>query len=281
MGQSSLVELKAVSYCYPTEQEPTLHKINLKFEPGKIYGIIGANDSGKTTLCNVIRGFCPSFYGGKLAGNVLFHDQPLQSFTTDLSRRIGYIFQDPFVQLSHEKATVYEEIAYGLENLGRPIDDICRRVEKVMTLLGIADLYDKNPLHLSGGQTQKVAIAAIMALDPELYIFDEPTSSLDPLATKDIFRIFQLLKNSGRTVIVTEHKTNLLAETADYLIAMKQGTIIESGTPVSVLNSSVVKEAGINLTAACQLSQVLKCPHKQFATIDEAVTELRGIKNDQ
>ncbi len=281
MGQPSLLELKGVSYRYPTANVPTLHHINLRIEPDKIYGIIGANDSGKTTLCNVMRGFCPSFYGGHLDGHVFFHNQPLKSFHTDLSRKIGFIFQDPFVQLSHEKATVYEEIAYGLENIGRPVGDICRRVEKVMELLGITSLYGKNPLHLSGGQTQKVAIAAIMVLDPELYIFDEPTSSLDPLATKDVFRFFQLLKKQGRTVIVTEHKTNLLAENVDYLIAMKEGTIIESGVPASVLNSSAVQKAGINLTAACQLSQVLKRPHKQFATIKEAVAELRGMTNDQ
>lgn len=280
MSDQPIIELKDVSYRYPSARYEILHHINLRFLPGKIYGVIGANDSGKTTFCNVIRGFCPSFFGGTLTGQVLYQGVNLDTVQVDIAQRIGIIFQDSFVQLSHEKSTVYEEIAYGLENLGRPVDEIRRRVETIMNELSISELYDKDPLSLSGGQTQKVAIASIMALDPEVYIFDEPTSSLDPMATAEIFHIFGLLKQQGKTVIVVEHKTNLLAEVADCLIALKKGYVISVGRAQQVLNDAKVQNAGINLPVALKLSQQIQRQHHPFATIDEAVKELQVLNNE-
>lgn len=279
MSDQPIIELKDVSYRYPSARHQILHHISLRFLPGEIYGVIGANDSGKTTFCNVIRGFCPSFFGGDLTGQVLYKGVNINKFQADIAQNIGIIFQDPFVQLSHEKSTVYEEIAYGLENLGRPVDEIRSRVEEVMTQLSISELYNKNPLRLSGGQTQKVAIASIMALNPEVYVFDEPTSSLDPMATSEIFNIFRLLKQQGKTVIVVEHKTNLLAEVSDCLIALAKGKVIAVGSAKKVLNDPKVQTAGINLPAALKLSRLIKQPHQPFATIDEAVQELRVMIN--
>ena len=179
-----VIELKDVTYYYPLTNKPAIKGVNLSIEEGKLYGVIGENGSGKTTLCALLRGFAPSFYKGKLEGEVLVDGKPTIEYTSgELSLKIGYVFQNPFTQISGVKDTVFEEIAFGLENFGVPPKEIEKRVLDVMDLIGITSLADKKPFDLSGGQQQRVAFASIIVLDPDILIIDEPTSQLDPQGT--------------------------------------------------------------------------------------------------
>src|SRR5690606_1732280 len=153
-------------------------------EKGYLYAVIGKNGSGKTTLCNLIRGFIPHFHKGELEGDFLIEGKDVREWDLgELAKKIGFIFQNPFTQISGVKDTVFEEIAYGLENLGVEVEEIKRRVKKISKLLGIEELEDKNPFELSGGQKQRVAFASVIVMEPDILVIDEPTSQLDPKGT--------------------------------------------------------------------------------------------------
>ena len=237
----NLVSLKNINYMYPLEKELTIKNISLELEPGKAYGLIGANDSGKTTLCNIIRGFIPSIYQGELTGECLVKGKKVQDYELgELASIIGYSFQNPFTQISGVKETVYEEIAYGMENLGFKREVMIEKAEELITLFNLQDLRDKNPFELSGGQKQRVALASIVALNPEIIILDEPTSQLDPKSTEDIFKIIDLLKKQGKTILLVEHKIDLVAEYCDEIILMESGNVAISGTAKEVFSTEEV-----------------------------------------
>lgn len=164
---------------------------------------------------------------------------------------MGYSFQNPFTQISGVKETVYEELAYGMENIGVPRDEMIDRVEKLIQIFHLEKLKDKNPFQLSGGQKQRVALASMIALDPEIVILDEPTSQLDPQSTEEIFEIIQLLKEQGKTIILVEHKIDLIAEYCDHILLISGGEIGMIGETEEVLTDPKV------LTYGGQLPQVV------------------------
>lgn len=237
----SIISLKNISYQYPLESEKAIHDLSFEFQSGQVYGVIGANESGKTTLCNIVRGFIPELYKGALTGEVWIKDKPIKDYNIgELATIIGYSFQNPFTQLSGIKETVYEEIAYGMENIGVTRDKMITKVNELVNMFQLEDLVDKNPFQLSGGQKQRVAIASVLALDPEVIILDEPTSQLDPKSSEDIFEIINLLKKQGKTIILVEHKVDLLAMYCDEILLMNEGEIVITGKTNEVLTNQEV-----------------------------------------
>lgn len=232
-----VAELKNVNYKYPLTDEYALKDINFQFEEGKFYGLIGENGGGKTTLCNLIRGLIPHFYNGELEGSVkVFGTDIKEHNVEELAVKIGYVFQNPFNQMSGIKSTVFEEVAMGLENLGVEKNEIIRKVEDVLELLGIGDLMTKNPNELSGGQRQRVAFASIIVMDNDMLVIDEPTSQLDPQGTENVFEIIRKLKQAGKTIVLVEHKIDLIAEYCDEIIVMEKGKIVCSGETKDILS---------------------------------------------
>ncbi len=241
----SMVSLKNISYTYPLEDKESIHHLSFDFKEGNVYGVIGANESGKTTICNIIRGFVPELYKGELTGEILIKGKPISDYNIgELATIIGYSFQNPFTQLSGVKETVYEEIAYGMENIGVSRTEMMTKVDELVDMFQLNDLIDKNPYQLSGGQKQRVAIASIIALDPDIIILDEPTSQLDPKSSEDIFNILHLLKKQGKTIILVEHKVDLLAEYCDEILLMDQGQLVMTGPTQEVLSNPSVLEYG-------------------------------------
>lgn len=173
--------LSNITYRYPLTDFDALHDVSFCFEEGKFYGVIGPNGAGKTTLCSLVKGLIPGFFQGELTGDVQILGKRMESWDeSELTSRVGYIFQNPFTQISGVKDTVFEEIAIGLENLRMPKEEIIARVVDIVRLIGIEDLIELNPNELSGGQRQRVAFASILAMDCDIYVIDEPTSQLDP-----------------------------------------------------------------------------------------------------
>ena len=246
-------KLENVSYKYPLEDREILKNINLDIKKGEFWAVIGKNGSGKTTLCNILRRFVPDFYKGELKGRITLEGKELKDYSAkEIVQKVGFVFQNPFTQISGVKETVFEEIAFGLENLALDAEYIRKRVEETLKLLHIEELRDKNPYELSGGQGQKVALASIIAMDPEIMVIDEPTSQLDPKGTEEIFEIIDILKKEGKTIILVEHKLELIAEYAEKVMVLDEGEMILSGNTEDVLKNKILieKEIGIPQYAA-------------------------------
>ena len=244
----SLISIKDLSYQYPTGESDVLRNITLDIEKGKFYAIIGANGAGKTSLCNAIRGFIPHFYKGDLRGEILIEGKDIREWELgELSEKIGYVFQNPFTQISGVKDTVFEEIAFGLENLGIEEDLIRERVADVIKVLDIEYLQEKNPFELSGGQKQRIALASIIVMEPDILVIDEPTSQLDPQGTEAVFSIIEMMKKKGKTIILIEHKMELIAEYSDYVVVMKDGEAVMQGATEEVLTDERALELGAPL----------------------------------
>ena len=277
-------KLEDVSYKYPLEDREILKNINLDIKKGEFWAVIGKNGSGKTTLCNVLRRFVPDFYKGELKGRITLEGKELKNYSAkEIVQKVGFVFQNPFTQISGVKETVFEEIAFGLENLALDAEYIRKRVEETLKLLHIEELKDKNPYELSGGQGQKVALASIIAMDPEIMVIDEPTSQLDPKGTEEIFEIIDILKKEGKTIILVEHKLELIAEYAEKVMVLDEGEMILSGNTEDVLKNKILleKEIGIPQYAALayRLMDEGKVQFEEIPITKEKAVEVFAHKN--
>ena len=277
-------KLKDVSYKYPLEDREILKNINLDIKKGEFWAVIGKNGSGKTTLCNVLRRFIPDFYKGELKGKITLESKELKDYSAkEIVQKVGFVFQNPFTQISGVKETVFEEIAFGLENLALDAEYIKKRVEETLKLLRIEELRDKNPYELSGGQGQKVALASIIAMDPEIMVIDEPTSQLDPKGTEEIFEIIDILKKEGKTIILVEHKLELIAEYAEKVMVLDEGEMILSGNTEDVLKNKILleKEIGIPqyVALAYRLMDEGKVQFEEIPITKEKAVEVFAHKN--
>lgn len=275
-----MIELKNVSFKYELQEEKTIKNLDLYVKQGEFVGIIGKNGSGKTTLCNIIRGIIPDFVQGTITGSISIDNKNINDIERgEMAELVGFVFQNPFSQISGIKKTVFEEIAYGLENLGVEREEIRQRVTNVIKLLKIEDLQDKNPNELSGGQSQRVAIASIIVMNPKILIFDEPTSQLDPLGTEEIFDILKLLKSQNKTIILVEHKIDLIAEYADRVVVMDDGEIIFNGETHEVLSNDKIEDHNVSMPIVSKLAYKLNDEKQGFfknipITLDECKKEL-------
>jgi len=278
-GFMGYFKIENVNYKYPLEEKQALKNINIEIKKGEFWAVIGKNGSGKTTFCNMLRRFVPDFYKGELTGKITLEDKELKNYSQkELVQKIGFVFQNPFTQISGVKDTVFEEIAYGLENLGLDKEEIISRVEKILKLLEIEKLRDRNPYDLSGGQKQRVALASIIAMDPDILVIDEPTSQLDPKGTEDIFKIINLMANEGKTIILVEHKLELIAEYAENILVFDEGEIILSGKAEEVLNNKILLEKEIGMTQysmlAYELEKAGKVEFEEIPITKEKIVEL-------
>ena len=272
-------KIENVNYKYPLEDKQALKNINIEIKKGEFWAVIGKNGSGKTTLCSILRRFVPDFYKGELTGKITLEGKELKEYSQkEIVQKIGFVFQNPFTQISGVKDTVFEEIAYGLENLGLEREVIISEVEKILKLLEIEKLRDRNPYDLSGGQKQRVALASIIAMDPDILVIDEPTSQLDPKGTEDIFKIINLMANEGKTIILVEHKLELIAEYAENILVLDEGEIILSGKANEVLNNKILLEKEIGMTQYSMLAYELeksgKVELKEIPITKEKTVEL-------
>ena len=255
-----MIKIKDFTFQYGGAEKPALHNINVEIEDGEFVLVTGPSAGGKSSLCRCINGLIPHFYGGKVAGRVEVQGlNTLEHSTKELATRVGMIFQDPENQLVTQD--VEREIAFGLENLAFPRNLIARRIEESMDTLGIAALRYRPVYELSGGEKQKVAIASVLALHPEVLILDEPTSELDPKSAEEVLSIVQRLNDElGITIILVEHRLDRVVQHADRLIALDGGKIIVDGGTRNVLshNYQEISAAGIGVPPIIRLAYQLK-----------------------
>jgi energy-coupling factor transport system ATP-binding protein len=274
----AVVELQSLVYKYPLTEQPALKGISLKVEEGEFLAIIGPNGAGKSTLCYALSGFVPHFYKGDLQGSLtILGKDTLESSLNEIVLNVGLVFQNPFNQISGAKFTVFEELAFGLENLGVAREDMPPRLDEVMRLTGIQDLAQRSPYSLSGGQQQRVALASILVMQPRLLVLDEPTSQLDPIGTREVLQVIKNMSNRGMTVVLAEHKIEWIAEYADRVVALANGEILMQGNPAEVLSSPVLPEKGVRVSRYTSTArQAVKeglwpADQRLPVTLDEAV----------
>ena len=245
----AIVNLQNVTYKYPLTDAPALQNINLQVNEGEFVAVIGPNGAGKSTLCYTIAGFVPHFFKGEITGTVeVAGNESSKSSLHEWVLDVGLAFQNPFNQISGAKYTVFEEIAFGLENTGVPRDEMKVRVEETMKLTGISDLADRSPYSLSGGQQQRVALTSILVMQPKVLVLDEPTSQMDPIGTREVFGVIRMMAEKGMTVVLAEHKVEWIANFADRVIALHEGQIILDGKPSEVLTSDILPEKGFGIS---------------------------------
>jgi energy-coupling factor transport system ATP-binding protein len=273
----AIVEIEQLTYRYPTGSEPALRDITLQVQEGEFVAITGANGAGKSSLCYAMSGFIPHFFKGELQGTLRIAGIDSQSSSLNqIVQNVGLAFQNPFNQISGAKYTVYEEIAFGLENTGVPRPEMRRRIDGILELTGIQDLAERSPFALSGGQQQRVALASILVMQPKLLVLDEPTSQLDPIGTREVFQVVKNLTQEGMTIVMAEHKIEWVAKFADRVLVLDQGEIIRQGSPAEVLSIPDLQPLGVGLArytlAAQQAAQLDLWPAAvRFPiTLDEA-----------
>jgi energy-coupling factor transport system ATP-binding protein len=273
----AILNLQDVSYKYPLTDSSALQNINLQVEEGEFVALIGPNGAGKSTLCYTLAGFVPHFFKGELTGTVEVAGAETQnSSLNEWVLNVGLAFQNPFNQISGAKYTVFEELAFGLENIGVPREEMITRVEEAMKLTGISELAERSPYSLSGGQQQRVALTSILVMQPKVLVLDEPTSQMDPIGTREVFGVIRAMAERGMTVILAEHKVEWIAQFADRVVALKDGQILLDGSPSEVLTSPLLPENGFGVsryTAAARKAQELGLwnGEKLPVTLDEAV----------
>lgn len=226
-----ILEAKDVTYYYPETDNPAIENINLKINEGEFVLIVGPSGCGKSTLLRLFNRTVPDFYGGKIKGQVFIKNKLIKDMKKeDIVKNIGMVFQHPEKQIVLEN--VEREIAFGLENLNMDYNSMRRNVAEVMSLLGIENIKERGTSEISGGEKQRVAIASVLAMRPEVIMFDEPISQLDPIGAEDVLNsIKKLNRDFGITVILVEQRLDKCFDMADRIIFMDKGEIVGEGSP--------------------------------------------------
>ena len=253
-----IIEAHDLFYRYPGMSHDVLLDIDLTVHEGEYVVITGPSGCGKTTLCRCLNGLIPNFYGGDLRGSLVVNGLSVMSTpTSTLAQHVGLVFQDPESQLF--LLTVEREIAFGLENLGLPREEIVRRVDEALDLIGISHLKDRGPYELSGGEQQKVALATCIAMRPKLLVLDEPTANLDVVSALNILRLLDdIRRKTGVTIVLVEHRLEAVATVADRFIVMDGGRIVLDGAPRDVLSDRSIESIGVGVPKVIKLYHELR-----------------------
>jgi energy-coupling factor transport system ATP-binding protein len=229
-----ILVLDKVSYQYPRSPQLVLRDISLQVGRGEFLGLIGPTGAGKSTLCLALNGIVPQFYGGRFFGRVAVAGlDSLEHPVSEMARHVGSVFQDPETQLI--STSVENEIAFALENLCVPSEEIKARIPRVLAAVRLEGMERKHPHELSGGQKQRLAIAAALAMQPDLLVLDEPTSQLDPLGAQEVFAVVhELNRELGMTIVMASHAAEEMAEHADRVALLSAGRLVRIGTPAEV-----------------------------------------------
>ncbi len=278
-----VLEFKNVTWTYEDMDHPALRDVSFTVDRGELVGIIGVNDAGKSTLCRLCNGLIPHSFIGQLTGDVLVNGQSIRDMeTAALARSVGSVFSDPEAQMS--QVTVLDELYFGPANLNRPKEEILAAAQSVMELLDLAKFRDRSPFQLSGGEQQRVAIASVLTMQPEILALDEPTSNLDPISTERIFQVIaQLNREMGTTVLLVEHEIELLAQYATRILVVHDGAILLDGTPQEVFSRRDIFD-GIGLEVP-QVTQIAACAGEEYGlwtgeplpiTMEQLCRRIRG-----
>lgn len=264
MAETAALSIKHLTFHYRTRAEMALDDVNLQLYPGEVLLLAGASGSGKTTLMRCINGLIPRTYHGEVKGEIRVFDQPVRDMSmAQLSQVVGTLLQDPERQTV--ASYVINEVAFGLENLGIPREEILARVDETLDYLNIAYLRDRETFHLSGGEKQKVALAAVLAMHPRILLLDEPLASLDPASAHEALQVFRRLADDGIAILVVEHRVeDVLSIRPERVVYMDEGKIIYDGDADGLMQ--VVDYTRMKLPAPVILQRARQAPQEDLRT---------------
>ena len=273
---NSIIEVKDVTFAYSGAQRHALERVSLAVAEGEFVGIIGSSGAGKSTLAGVMSGAVPHHFAGELYGACLVDGKDTcEVALTDVSRLVGSVLQD--IDAQFVASNVRDELLFGLENFGVAHDEIPARMQQALETVGIEDLRDREIATLSGGQKQKVAIAAILALRPRVLVLDEPTAALDPASSTLVFEtLCEVNRSAGITVVVIEQKVALLSEYCSRVVVLDQGKLVFDDTPRKVFSHGErLREIGVDSPRVARVSNSLATaglcePGELALSVDEA-----------
>ena len=280
-----MISVSHVTFQYQGNEEAALKDISITIENHDFLGIIGTSGAGKSTLAMALNGVIPHEYKGDFYGSVLVDGEDTVEHQAEyFGRKVGQVFQDIDSQMV--ASVVEDEILFGMENFGVPHDEIGLRLERVLRELGIAELRNREIASLSGGQKQKVAVASVLALEPEIIVLDEPTGELDPESSREIIEMLRTLNTEkGITVVLMEQKIKLLCEYVKHLIVLDRGELKFDGVPREVITHvDTFKTLGINVPPVAELSAMLRADGSYSGgvtlTVAEAEKMVREVLHD-
>jgi len=276
-----IIEVKDLGFKYAGTDFYAIRGVNLEIDEGEFVVLAGKSGCGKTTLLRCLNGLIPHFYEGEFEGRVLIDGVDTRECPPHiLSQKAGMVFQNPDNQLF--ALSVEADIAFPLENLGLPREEIRDRVEWALKLLGIEELRKRSPFELSAGQKQKVAIASVLAMKPKILLLDEPTSSLDPVSAKNLIdAIIDLNRRHGLTILISEHRLTHLIPHADKLAIMDGGRIIYFDDPRRILKEDVLMY-GISIPRVVEVAREMRriggcVPFRDIPlSVEEFISGLKG-----
>jgi energy-coupling factor transport system ATP-binding protein len=264
------------SYSYPGARHPALQIEALEIKAGELCCLVGANGAGKSTFCRVLSGLVPHFFHGEIIGSSqVFGEETRVKSIHVLAGIVGYVMDDPFDQLTRSTYSVFDEIAFGLQNIGMPVEEIRQRVGEVMQELEISEMAERLPTQLSAGQQQRVAIAAIIARQPDILVMDEATGQLDRSGAASIYRLVKHFKDSGKTVILIEPKLDPVLEFTDRILVLEAGRLIADGAPREILTQGHFERLHLGLPSYPRLARALS---KRGLTQDQAPIHLEEAR---
>lgn len=253
-----IIELRDVSFSYGEGTRAALDHVSLSISEGDFVGVIGPSGAGKSTLAAVMSGAIPHHFTGQLYGATLIDGKDTCEVTlTDISRIVGSVLQDIDAQMV--ASVVEDEMLFGLENFGVPHDQIEERISQTLATVGISDLREREIATLSGGQKQKVAIAAILALAPRVLVLDEPTAALDPASSTLVFETLRKANElAGVTIVVIEQKVALLSKYCGRVLVMNEGALAFDGEPHEVFShASELRSMGVDSPRVARMANSL------------------------
>ncbi len=266
------IVVKDLTFTYLGSKKPSISDLTFSVDEGQFVILTGPSGCGKTSVCRCLNGLIPHFYSGELEGDLTVCGLSIrEKSTSELARKVGFVFQNPENQLF--SLSVERDVAFGPENLGLPRSETRKRVDWALEVTGISGLRYRAPYELSGGQQQRAAIAAVLAMKPEVMVLDEPTSFLDPKSAVDILKVVHdLNKTLGMTIILVEHRLDLASQYADRVIIMDKGETILDGKPSEVLGEKA-RLIGVGIPRITLLAQLLQKDGLSFASIPISVED--------
>jgi len=267
------IEIDELRYKYPVSKEFVLKGVNLRVEPGEFLGVLGPTGAGKTTLCMCLNGLIPHYKQGELRGEIkIMEKDTLTQNVAELALHVGVVFQDPESQLI--TSSVEDEIAFSLLNRGLDRTKVKKIVNETLETLGIAHLKERIPQTCSGGEKQRIAIGATIALQPEIVVFDEATSDLDNDAVGGVFGLAEQLNRDGKTIVFVTHEVEHLVEHATRIIILADGKIHLDGTPQTILSEwRELLRLGVRMPQVSQLAVELKDRGLPINTIPRTIEQ--------
>ncbi|UXV41801.1 energy-coupling factor transporter ATPase [Staphylococcus simulans] len=274
------IKFNDVTYVYqkgtPFEYE-ALHQINTEFEPGHYYAIIGQTGSGKSTLIQHFNGLLKPSYGTVALDDLVLKAKTKDKAIRPMRQRVGLVFQFPESQLFED--SVEREILFGPKNFNMNLDKVKDYAYRLLMKLGFdRDVMNKSPFQMSGGQMRKIAIVSILAMDPDIIVLDEPTAGLDPHSRKQVMGLLKQLQHEGKTIVLVTHDMNDVAQYADRIKVLQQGTLVYEGTPRALFSDSErINDYSLDLPDIVQLQRDFEHKH-QTKLSDTALTDEEFIE---